>query len=470
MQPINYLLENKNPLDMLMGGVSQWQNMKNNDYALARTADENRLLKAQHDNEIQGMTDLQNLDFNNPDHVRQYAARYPALAKGVTTYMDNLEAKEKQAMLGDMSKSISLLKNGDNVNAAKMARDKAAAYKNAGDTKKAAEYEQIASMMETHPTSALQSLQMSYALSAGKDSMAGYKDYMEANAPKVKEFSSGGETGAYVIDPVTGKMAYQSLVKNTVSPDAHEKNVNDYAMNVNDNTTSTNNNIRNNQTQIQTTQMNGQYGLQREQMVQDGANSRNAQDNATKQFEIKSSNDISWFKVKTDANQKQQELEIQKNAGANGKPMTESQAKANIFGNRMLAADAILNNFEAQGITAPVLSHMGEWGESASRGIPSFLGGATEEQRQYMQAQRDWLNAVLRQESGAVIGADEFANAKKQYFPQLGDSPEVIRQKAENRARATQLVLQGAGQGGRVGGGQSVQSNQPPADDSDLFH
>jgi hypothetical protein len=49
------------------------------------------------------------------------------------------------------------------------------------------------------------------------------------------------------------------------------------------------------------------------------------------------------------------------------------------------------------------------------------------------QAQRDFINATLRRESGAVISDAEFANARQQYFPQPGDSPEVLEQKRQNR-------------------------------------
>jgi hypothetical protein len=49
------------------------------------------------------------------------------------------------------------------------------------------------------------------------------------------------------------------------------------------------------------------------------------------------------------------------------------------------------------------------------------------------QAQRDFVNAILRKESGAAISPTEFASASKQYFPQPGDSPAVIAQKANNR-------------------------------------
>ena len=53
--------------------------------------------------------------------------------------------------------------------------------------------------------------------------------------------------------------------------------------------------------------------------------------------------------------------------------------------------------------------------------------------KQIEQAQRDFINAVLRRESGAVIGEQEFENARLQYFPQPGDTPKVVEQKQKNR-------------------------------------
>ena len=67
------------------------------------------------------------------------------------------------------------------------------------------------------------------------------------------------------------------------------------------------------------------------------------------------------------------------------------------------------------------------------------------DQQKYEQAQRDFLNAVLRKESGAVISDEEFDNGKKQYFPQPGDSDIVIEQKRQNRARAIQGIASGTG-------------------------
>jgi 3-deoxy-D-arabino-heptulosonate 7-phosphate (DAHP) synthase len=62
-------------------------------------------------------------------------------------------------------------------------------------------------------------------------------------------------------------------------------------------------------------------------------------------------------------------------------------------------------------------------------------------EQQVEQAQRDFINAVLRRESGAVISNDEFANGRRQYFPQPGDTPQVIEQKRRNREMAIQGIM-----------------------------
>ena len=52
----------------------------------------------------------------------------------------------------------------------------------------------------------------------------------------------------------------------------------------------------------------------------------------------------------------------------------------------------------------------------------------TSDRQKLEQAQRDFANAILRKESGAAISQSEFANTRQQYFPQPGDSEEVIAQ------------------------------------------
>lgn len=131
------------------------------------------------------------------------------------------------------------------------------------------------------------------------------------------------------------------------------------------------------------------------------------------------------------------------------KGLNEGQAKANLFGTRMQEADKIIAQMASEGVNRPGTI------KSIAESIP-VVGGAlgavvnadptgvirpSAQQQQVEQAQRDFINAVLRRESGAAIADSEFDSARKQYFPAVGDSPEVIAQKAANRERATQLML-----------------------------
>jgi hypothetical protein len=61
----------------------------------------------------------------------------------------------------------------------------------------------------------------------------------------------------------------------------------------------------------------------------------------------------------------------------------------------------------------------------------------------YDQAKRNFVNALLREESGAAIGPAEFSNAEIQYFPQPGDTEAVIAQKKENRGLAMKAMAFG---------------------------
>lgn len=68
--------------------------------------------------------------------------------------------------------------------------------------------------------------------------------------------------------------------------------------------------------------------------------------------------------------------------------------------------------------------------------IPGGNIALSTEQQQYAQAKSDFITAVLRKESGAAIGVDEFDKEDKKFFPQVGDKPEVLKQKAAGRKRA----------------------------------
>ena len=117
-------------------------------------------------------------------------------------------------------------------------------------------------------------------------------------------------------------------------------------------------------------------------------------------------------------------------------PMTEGQANAALYADRMRAAEKIILENEKAGLSL------------TGRALEGVAGGnyaQSEAYQLYEQARRDFINAVLRRESGAVISEQEFANAEKQYFPRPGDKPETMKQKAENRRVALEGISRAAG-------------------------
>jgi hypothetical protein len=122
-----------------------------------------------------------------------------------------------------------------------------------------------------------------------------------------------------------------------------------------------------------------------------------------------------------------------------GPKYSEDMRKAGGFAMRADAADKIVSD--------PAVTSAGtsKWENSLS-GIPLGIGNyaVSSDYQKFDQAQRDFINAVLRRESGAAISESEFDNARKQYLPQPGDGPEVLKQKAENRRLATESLRQSA--------------------------
>ncbi len=120
--------------------------------------------------------------------------------------------------------------------------------------------------------------------------------------------------------------------------------------------------------------------------------------------------------------------------------MTVDAGKNTGFLIRLNDANEVLNSLEGQGT---------RFGQQNADLIPLGLGNFLRdpEFQKFDQARRDFVNAVLRRESGAVISEQEFANADQQYFPVPGDSPEVIAQKRQNRINAIAGVRAGAGAG-----------------------
>lgn len=225
MQPINYLLSGQSPFEALMGGMDGFQKYDNNKLVLEQNRIANQAAQDKADYLKQAQQEAQTLDYNDPNAIRQFIAKYEStgLTKGMTDYVANLDTNERQGMLADTSKAISLLRSGDGANAAQFARDKALAYKNAGMESKAAEYEQMAAMMESHPNAALQSLQMNYAVLLPKDAAGNLKDLVATYTPEGKEYNMGGSKKNVYFDKVKNEWVYDDVGDVTVTPDVLEQ-------------------------------------------------------------------------------------------------------------------------------------------------------------------------------------------------------------------------------------------------------
>lgn len=231
--------------------------------------------------------------------------------------------------------------------------------------------------------------------------------------PKFETRNTGGTTDTLQIDPVTGKVAMASSVQNTQSPDNAASNA----------------------------RMAADAAAGRAVTVrgQNLADARSKEANAAGRVPA-------GYRMNAEGN-----LEFipggpaDPNAAKRAAP-TEFQGKAGMFGNRAQEADRIITQLEGQYSPAAINTKQ-------ALGRTPLLGGGLEyganlalsdPSQKAEQAQRDFVNAVLRLESGAAISQGEFDNARKQYFRQPGDSDAVVAQKAQNRKTAIQGLMNNA--------------------------
>lgn len=109
----------------------------------------------------------------------------------------------------------------------------------------------------------------------------------------------------------------------------------------------------------------------------------------------------------------------------------EGQLASSVFANRVGSANEVLATLEGtEGFDPTSLQ------TAFFEAIPGGNIALSENEQRFAQAKRDFITAVLRKESGAAIGKDEFINEDKKFFPQVGDKPAVLKQKALGRKRA----------------------------------
>ena len=115
--------------------------------------------------------------------------------------------------------------------------------------------------------------------------------------------------------------------------------------------------------------------------------------------------------------------------------MGQGESTAATFADRMMQSAPTLDKLSPPSIA-----------RTAMGGTPGFGNVMlAPENRQFMQAERNFIMAVLRKESGAVISADEYEQARKLYIPIAGDDPETLRMKKEARDSAIAGMARSAG-------------------------
>ena len=121
------------------------------------------------------------------------------------------------------------------------------------------------------------------------------------------------------------------------------------------------------------------------------------------------------------------------------KPETQFQASSAGFADRMITANKYL--------TDPAVIAAATSEAQMRRGNVPVIGNylTSDAKKSLDQAKLSFVNAKLRQESGATIGDSEFVKADKQYFPQPGDGPEQIKQKEIERNIVINGMVRSAG-------------------------
>jgi len=138
--------------------------------------------------------------------------------------------------------------------------------------------------------------------------------------------------------------------------------------------------------------------------------------------------------------------------------LTEGEANAAGFADRLQRANTVL--VQPSGSEGEALDLQGlRSGQQALTWLPGGNLVMAPEFQLYEQSKRDFINAVLRKESGAAINKSEFESADKQYFPQPGDNMDVVEAKRKSRDIALDAMARSAGVQYRQ---EFEQKKQPP--------
>jgi hypothetical protein len=128
---------------------------------------------------------------------------------------------------------------------------------------------------------------------------------------------------------------------------------------------------------------------------------------------------------------------VQGPAAGGGRPLTEGQSKDNVYATRALGALEVLDPVSME------LTSLA--GKVAGLDPTGFIRGRIQspEYQVAKNAGDEFLQAILRKDTGAAITSDEQALYGVTYLPQPGDGPEVLEAKRQARIRAVEAIRSG---------------------------
>lgn len=125
--------------------------------------------------------------------------------------------------------------------------------------------------------------------------------------------------------------------------------------------------------------------------------------------------------------------------GAGGRPPTDGQINAASLTYAAFGGNDRMNALAEQGIYKPTAQLLISERDGVTRLIMS-----NDTDRQFVQASKEFLAAILRKDTGAAVTDAEFAQYSDIYIPRPEDSPQVLWRKAQARDTALRR-LYGAG-------------------------
>lgn len=152
--------------------------------------------------------------------------------------------------------------------------------------------------------------------------------------------------------------------------------------------------------------------------------------------------------------------------------LKEYQTKDALWAERMMRSEVALRGIERQysgtaGQGSPASSINRLWPDT---GIIADLTNS-QSWREYQQASREWIAAMLRKDTGAAVTETEWKLYFPTFFPQPGDSAQVLEQKRASRMAAAGALREASGPAfqrmfpnspSELRGQIAVQNNLPP--------